>query len=119
MNIDDIAYKILVKVYKYRFITTEKLASKLPIRFRANLDEKLWLLVTKDYLANPMADVDKDGNQVFDKNTYAITQNGDVFVEKQKREKRRWLIPIVISGIALVFSALALAINVLSLLKCL
>lgn len=108
LKIDESSFKTLKVIYKHPQITRELLKRKFPRKLDTQLDLEIYILQRNNFIKNAVIGQDNIGNQITDQNTFFITQEGKVYIETCMQDKRRWLVPVILSGIALVFSALAL-----------
>jgi hypothetical protein len=109
LNIDNSSYETLEIIYQNSRITKDQLKHKFPRKPEGGLNSDISVLFANQFVENPAVGVDKDYNVIYDCNVFDITQKGKEYYEARARDHRRWITPIIISTIAIVFSGLALA----------
>ncbi len=108
LNIDNSSYETLKIIYKYSRITKEQLKRELPYKSEWNLNSDTSVLLAKQLVENPVVGADESYNVIYGDDIFDITQTGKEYCEARARDHQRWIVPIRISTIALIFSGLAL-----------
>lgn len=103
-NVEKISYRVLKEIHKHSPRTKIQLAKK----FKRDLTSEIDALWKNQFIENPITGLDKDNNLIVDYDTYLITQQGKAYIDTRVRDDRRWMIPMIMSAVALIISIIAL-----------
>lgn len=103
-SVDKVSYRVLKEVYKRSPRTKTQLVKK----FKRDLTSEIDVLRKYQFIECPFTGLDKDNNLIADYDTYLITQPGKAYVDTRVRDDRRWMIPMIMSAVALIISIIAL-----------